>query len=513
MIFSAEMSGAASAATPKWKSHVVPILALFLVGCFAIIQLSRWPERLNYPGEEDAAEGTQLSEMVHLRRGIHIYRIPSAGEFDSAIYGPLSYLVGSAVIDGNRPAYLPLRLLSLAATLALAGASGILAFKLTNKKMAAALAALFFLGSAYTGRYGVSARADMVALFLSFTGFVIFHAYRDSRRALLISGLFMVLSFFYKQQFIGAPIAVFLYLITDRRFRRAGEFAAIMAAGGCALLVTFSYLIFPHQEFLLHFISYNRLPFDKNLLLPEILMFVVPLFVPLLGSADFVDHQLDKLVACYVVVSAVMYFALLLSSGSGADTNRCLEATLVLTCVFAARIATLEGVFAGIAWTGALAATLILVALLSFAFVVPQVHADDFKADQALQTYLRNNFSPGTSALCYYAGDPIRAGLEAPITNLWHYTALIRKGVLSDRDILSRIDAGGYGVILLDFDLARSIPSMADFYTTTSVRDAIRRRYRQVARLNLPIPEITRHTDGNFYVWVPQSASSAKDRN
>jgi hypothetical protein len=84
---------------------------------------------------------------------------------------------------------------------------------------------------------------------------------------------------------------------------------------------------------------------------------------------------------------------------------------------------------------------------------------------------------------------------------------------LSDRDILSRIDAGGYGVILLDFDLARSIPSMADFYTTTSVRDAIRRRYRQVARLNLPIPEITRYTDGNFYVWVPQSASSAKDRN
>jgi len=483
-----------------------------LVGCFAIIQLSRWPGRLNYPGEADAAEGTQLSEMVHFRRGIHIYRIPSAGEFDSAIYGPLSYLVGSAVIDGNRPAYLPLRLLSLAATLALAGASGILAFKLTNKKMAGALAALLFLGSAYTGRYGVSARADMVALFLSFTGFVIFHTYRDSRRALLISGLFMALSFFYKQQFIGAPIAVFLYLIIERRFRRAGEFAMIMA-GGCVLLVTFFYLIFPHQAFLLHFISYNHLPFDKSLLLPEILMFVIPLFVPLLGSADFVDHQLDKLAACYVIVSAVVYFALLFSSGSGADTNRCLEATLVLTCVFAARIATLEGVFAGIAWTGALVATLILVALLGSAFVVPQVHADDFKADQALQTYLRTNFSPGTSALCYYAGDPIRAGLEAPITNLWHYSALIRKGVLPDRDIVSRIDASGYGVILLDFDLDRSAPSMADFYTTTSMRDAIRRSYRQVARLNLPIPEITRHTDGNLYVWVPQSASSAKDRN
>src|SRR5207247_3410969 len=98
----------------------------------------------------------------------------------------------------------------------------------------------------------------------------------------------------------------------------------------------------------------------------------------------------------------------------------------------------------GLAWTGALAFSLMLVTLLSSAFVVRQVRPEDFVADRGLQNYLRKNFPAGTSTLCYYAGDPLRAGLEAPITNLWHYSALIRKGTLSDRDILSRINQGGY---------------------------------------------------------------------
>jgi hypothetical protein len=77
----------------------MPLLALAIVSYFAIIQLANWPERLRYTGKEDAVERTQLSEMVHLRRGVHIYRLPSNGEFDGAIYGPLCYLLGAAVID------------------------------------------------------------------------------------------------------------------------------------------------------------------------------------------------------------------------------------------------------------------------------------------------------------------------------------------------------------------------------------------------------------------------------
>ena len=497
-----------------FANRAITALVLLILSYFAFAQLSKWPDRLRYPGEEDAAEGTQLSEMVHLRRGIPIYRIPSGGEFDSAIYGPLSYLLGAAVINPDTPAYLPLRLLSLLAAVGLAAACFVFVRGLTGKFSAGFMAALLLLGSAFVGRYGVSARADMVALLLSFVGFLIFYTYRDGRRALVISALLILLSFFYKQQFVGAPAGILLYLIFAKRFRQAITFASTLAAGGLFLVGVFSLVVFRHQSFLLHFLAYNHLPFNKDLVLPEILMFVIPLFVPLLGSADFLDRYPNKLVACYAGSAVATYFLLLFSSGSGADTNRCLEAAVILSCLLAARIATAEGWIAGIAWTGATGFTLGVVALLSSAFVVRRITPEDFAADRALQNYLRKTFPPGTSVLGYYAADPLRAGLDAPITNLWHYSALIRKGALSDRDIVSRIERGGYGVVLLDFDLTNpKSGKMADFYTTQSMRDAIARSYVPTAQLKMPAPEFTRYTDGNIYVWVPRPVSSVRGRD
>jgi len=130
------------------------------------------------------------------------------------------------------------------------------------------------------------------------------------------------------------------------------------------------------------------------------------------------------------------------------------------------------------------------VSFLSFAFVVPRVGPADFASDAAaMQSYLRQTFAPRISALRYYARDLICSGLDTPTTNWWGYTALIRKGTSSDHEV-SRIDNGGYGVILLDFDLERFNASrMADFYTTWAVSDAILRRYQEIARLTMPRPK------------------------
>jgi len=496
-----------------WQKFVVPLASMTLLGCFAVMQLSRWPNRLRYPGEEDAAEGTQLSEMVHLRRGIPIYRAPSNGDFDSAIYGPLCYLLGAAVVNPQHPAYLPLRLLSLSAVVGLGVLSGLFVFHLTGSGWGAMLAPMLLFGNAYVARYGVSARADMVALLLSFAGFYVFFRQRESRRALMLAAGLMLLSFFYKQQFIGAPASVFLYLLIIKRFRAAAEFAACIGIGGLLLSGVFSRLIFPDQPFLTHFLAYNHLPFNKELLLPEILMFVVPLFVPLLGSADFLDSQEDRLIKTYAILATAGYFLLLFSSGSGADTNRCLEAVVVLNCLMAARIASARSVLGGMAWTTSLVLTLTLVTLLNSAFVVPKVQAEDFRDDAAVQKYLRENFAPDTPILTYYAADPLRAGLAAPITNLWHYSALLRTGMISDRDIVARIQSGGYGAILLDFDLDTStVEKQGDFYTTPAIRIAILSNYREQAQLIQPTPELTRFSSGKIHVWAPrQSKRGARE--
>ncbi len=487
------------------RRSIVPFMALVLIGYCALVQLAKWPARLRYLGEEDAAEGTQLSEMVHLRRGVHIYALPRGGRFDGAIYGPLCYLVGAKIVNPDQPSYAPLRLLSLAATIGLAIAAAIFAFKSSHNKLAALLAPLILFANAFIGRYGISARADMVALLLAFLGFLIAYSFRDSGRVLLLSAPFMLTSLFYKQQFVAAPLAVFAYLLISKRFRQCFEFVTIMTVGAVIMVVIFSRAVFSHQAFLLHFFSYNRLPFDKDLVLPEVLMFVIPLFVPLLAAADFLTEHPDKLTGCYVGSSVAVYFLFLLSSGSGADTNRCLEITVVLSCLFAARIATEARILPALTWIGALGLTLGVVALLGSSFVVPQVRPMDFSLDGTLQSYLKENFPPGTSTLGYYAGDPVRAGLDAPVTNLWHYSALTRNGMLPDDEVVSRIRNGGYGLILLDFDLGRfSSSKLADFYTTPSMRQAILSNYEPIARLTLPGPEVTRYSDGSIYVWVPR---------
>jgi hypothetical protein len=285
--------------------------------------------------------------------------------------------------------------------------------------------------------------------------------------------------------------------------------------GGALLLVgMFTFLVFPQQAFTTHFLIYNRLPFDKGLILPEILMFAIPLFVPLLAGADYLDSHQDGLVKTYSLVAVAAYFLLLFSSGSGADTNRCLEPVLILSCMMAARIVTVKGILSGLAWTGALAFTLVLVALLDSAFVIPKIHHDDFLQDRALQAYLRVHFPPTTSVLTYYPADPLRAGLESPITNLWHYSALIRKGTLSDRDIVERINHGGYGLILLDFDLQDDKPSKAeDFYTTKSIRDSVLSAYLERDRIELPTPEVTRFSTKTLHIWVPRVSTASEAQN
>jgi len=120
---------------------------------------------------------------------------------------------------------------------------------------------------------------------------------------------------------------------------------------------------------------------------------------------------------------------------------------------------------------------------------------------------LHDNFAPGTPVLSYYPADPLRAGLAVPVTNWWHYSALIRKGLLSDHDIVARIEHGDYGAILLDFDIARqdTIESQrkANFYTTTNVRTAVLKSYRQIGEVILPSPELTRFNGKRLYVWSP----------
>jgi hypothetical protein len=167
-------------------------VAWALPGFFAARNLATWPVRLRYPGELDGVEGRELAEMVYLREGEPIYALPSGGSFHATNYGPLYYLLGAALVNPQRPTYVPMRLVSTLATVALAGACGLLAWWMTTEWAAGAMGFLLFLAFKFVTTYGTCARSDTMALLFWFSGFLIAYRFRYSSRFLWAAPLMAV---------------------------------------------------------------------------------------------------------------------------------------------------------------------------------------------------------------------------------------------------------------------------------------------------------------------------------
>ncbi len=475
------------------------VLALLLAGVFAGLQVSSWPARLRYPGDQCLVEGVPLAEMAHLRQGVPIYAEASARRFDAAIYGPLYFLLGSRLIDAAQPAFFPLRVLSLIGTLGCAAACGLLAFWLTRSYFAAVLGPLTFLSYGFVTTHGLSARADLVAVLFFAVGFLIAYRFRQSR-ALLAAIPFMVVGVYYKQQFVAGPLAVFLFLLLQKRYRLAAGFAGLMAAGGLAMLAAFEWFVFPGQSFLLHFVVYNTLPFSWLKFSLGGLQLGLMFLVPLLLALEFLRVQRDKLLACYLGCTVVL--SVVTSAKAGSDSNYFLECALILSALVAALIAR--------NLSGPLRVSEIVVLLgvmLFFAqwFAPAPPRAADFARDRNVQEFLREKFPPRTRGLAYYPGDILRAGMDVPVTDLFQYSQLVLQGKLPDRYLLDRFREQWFGAVVIHFDLrderlARErIDRLPDAWT-----DAIRQNYRLMTTLEMPQPEKLLEED-RFYVWVPRS--------
>ena len=476
--------------------------ALLLASAFAAWNLSTWPTKLRYPGELNFIEGMPLAEMLHLRQGIPIYAPASARWYDAANFGPLYYLLGARLIDPGKPAYFPLRLLSIIGTLGCAAACGLLAFWLARSSLAAVLAPLLFLSFAFVIRHGASARSDMVALFLAFAGFLVAFKLR-TRRAVLLAVPLMLLGFYYKQQFVAGPVAVSAFLLLEKRFGLVAAFTGFLALGGLGLLAIFQFLVFPGQAFLHHLVLYNMLPFLKASLFSGVAFFAIILLVPSLVGFEFLRVYPDKLLTCYLVCTVLQ--SVLTVGRAGSDTYYFLEAVVILSALFAALIArrVSEPARAG--------ELLVLMVVTLFAGQgrwtgTPVPSPREFAQDRAVQEFFHQHFSPGTRVLSYYTGDMVRAGLETPITNLYHYNQLVRKGRLDDGDLVAQLENHYFGLVVVDFDLQTEKDTyFLDFCLTEKIRRAIEASYQLTATMEMPGPEKLRE-EARFYVWVPQSS-------
>jgi len=462
------------------------LCALFaLPAYFAVRQLAVWPARLRYPAGLEITEGIVLAEMALLREGEPVYAPATPETFRSMIYGPLAYLVGSRLVDPQEPAYGRLRMLSILATLALAGGCGLLAWWMTKNPAAAALSSLLFLAYRFVTRYAVTARPDSVALLLWFSGFLVAYRFRDSKKILWSIPL-MTLGAYYKQQFIVAPLAVFLFLVLEKRYRAALQFAVLLGAAGLSSLAAFEFLVFRHQAFHLHFLTYNLLPFSLSEGLLRLLALLIVFLIPCLMALRLLSLHPNKLLACYFGWALVLIP--LLSSRKGAGLNYAFELFLIL-CPLAASYVTMR--------ISSPARAALLICLLGAALWLGHLEwgkkfdpsPQDFAQEGAVQGFLRGNFPPHTPALGDFSGDLMRAGLDTPITNLFQYTWLACKGDSGEDSLVAQIQQRRFGVILLNQDLAGegSTQDPVKACLTRPVRQAVLQNYRLSQRFEFQL--------------------------
>jgi hypothetical protein len=480
--------------------------ALFLlVGTPAALNIKSWPTRLQYPGDLSAIEGVCLAETSHFRQGIPVYAPASAERFNAMIYGPLYYLLASRLVNTERPTYFPLRFLGLVATLGMAAGCTLLAFWLTGSRAASLFAFLFYFSWSIVSDYGLTARCDMTALLLDYWGLLLAYRFRGSLRIVWVAPL-MLLAIFYKQQFVAAPLAVFAFLLLEKRYRDAGRFASLMAAGGLTLLAVFQFIVFAGQDFFLHFVSYNITHFSWGRFGAGLLVATVFFSIPCLLAFRFLRLSPHRLLEFYLILAVALSVAAFGKEGSG--LNYFLEPVAILAPLVGAGVlrASREGRrMAGVA--ALLGISLLPITRLGEA--VPK--AEDFARDRAIQAYIHANFKPGTEGASFFTGRLLRAGLATPISDFYQYTWLACTGKIPEGDWVAQLESQRFGVILLSTDLRdeKFAHLGTEICLSEPVHRVFLRNYELKGVLDLPVPE-SRPFRKRLFVWVPKGR--ARDR-
>lgn len=478
------------------------LIAFLIAGFFAARNLSSWPTRIRYPGEE-SYEGCAMVETARLGQGVAIYSPPSAQGFSGATYGPLYYLLGARLLNPDKPSYFPLRILSAVSILGCAFGCGLLAFWLTRSQIAAWLSPLVFLSYGVVTYHGVSALSDNVALLLFFSAFLIGYRFRSSV-ALLLGAPIMALGFYYKPQFIAGPLAVFAFLLLEKRYLRAAQFAGLLAVCGVGLFAFFQWIAFLGQQFWRHFLLYQATLFSGHQFKLGMLVFVLMLAAPLLLAFDFLRRHPDRIITCYLVAAVLL--GIVTIGKESAFMQYFYESLLLISVLVPALL---------VSRLAQRTAPVDVVLLLGFALVAGQWYTPPapspaaFAQNAALKSFFQRSFSLRSRALGFRGGDLVQAGFDTPFADLFQTELLARRGVVSDRELVAQIRARWFAVIVLDFDLqTESQQFRLDYYLNEPARRAIAENYEISATVPTPSPEKLWDQD-QFYIYVPRSGDTA----
>lgn len=207
---------------------------LAVIGGYLCIALAR----LGYPGHLEILEDNSLVEVHRILAGQQIYAAPSAGYVPDG-YPPLYFVVSAAAAGVLGQTYLPLRLVSLVASLACFAVLGRLVQRETGSRDAGLAAAGLLAGTYFAvGTWFDVGRVD--SLFLAFSVAGLYAARWACRtRGAIAVGLLLGAAFCTKQSALAEGVTVLAVLALGPRRRLAAPATAAYAAvtGGSTVVL------------------------------------------------------------------------------------------------------------------------------------------------------------------------------------------------------------------------------------------------------------------------------------
>ena len=201
---------------PRLLRAVAAVAGLAVIGTYLGIALAR----LGYPGHLEILEGNSLVEAHRILAGQQLYPAPSASYVPDG-YTPLYFAVSAAVASVVGQSFLPLRLVSLAASLACFAILGRLVQRETSSR-AAGLAAAGLLAATYFAADTWFDVGRVDSLFLAFSVAGLYAARGACRtRGAIAAGLLLGAAFCTKQTGLAEGVAVLAALAAGSRRRLA----------------------------------------------------------------------------------------------------------------------------------------------------------------------------------------------------------------------------------------------------------------------------------------------------
>ena len=202
--------------------------ALFVAFVFAAMYFLTAIPRIFYPYDLDFVEDSMLMESIRFANDQPIF-IPPSADFVPHVYMPLYSWLGGLLFKVTGPSYIPLRLLSLTATLSTSGLIYWIAWSESGLGwMGIVCAGLFLGGYRINGFWYELVRVDALFAMLALSGLTLGVYGVDSQRWLILSAIVLALAFFTKQTGAVFGIGLALYLLMTIK-QRAWPFVLVFS--------------------------------------------------------------------------------------------------------------------------------------------------------------------------------------------------------------------------------------------------------------------------------------------